>query len=68
MWIEKIDCRQSPSLDTKVAAIYSALVEDNAMVACFLVLHVMVPQTKVKTNPDVDGDVSLTSKSTSIHT
>ena len=59
---EKIDCRKSPSLATKVVAIYLASVEDNAMVACFLVLHVMAPQTKVKANPDLDRDVSLTSQ------
>ena len=63
MWMmsssEKIDCSQRPSLATKVVAMYYALVEDNATVACFLVLHVMAPPTKVKTNPNVDRDVSL---------
>ena len=63
MWsFENIDGRKSPSLATKVATISSASVEDNAIVACFLVLHVLAPQTKVKTNPNVDGDVSLTSQ------
>ena len=65
---EKIDCSQRPSLATKVAAMYSALVEDNAMIPCFLVLHVMAPPTQVKTNPNVDRDVSLSRpQSGSVH-
>ena len=55
---EKIDCSQSPSA-TKVIAIYYASVEDSAIVACFLVLHIMAPPTKVKTNLDVDLDVDF---------
>ena len=58
MWMmssfEKIDCSQRPSLATKVATIYSTLLKDNARVTCFLVLNVMAPPTKVKTNPDVE--------------
>ena len=72
MWMmlsyEKNYCNQMPSLATKVAAMYSALVEDNATVACFLFLHVMAPPAKVKTNPDVDRDVSLSpSQSAFVH-
>ena len=72
MWMmlssKTIYCSQRPSLGTKVAAIYSTLVEDNVTIACFLVLHVMAPPTKVKTNVDVDRDVSLSlPQSTFIH-
>ena len=46
-----MDRSQRPSLAVSVAAIYSASVEERAIVACFFVHHVIAPPAKVNKKP-----------------
>ena len=55
-WI--IDRSQSRSLAISVAAIYSALIEEKAIVAFFFLRHAITPLAKVNEKPNVEREKS----------